>query len=234
LATTVLLALTTLLLLVHTYGPLRRGARPTTLDRVGCASQIDLNHADRGELLQLPGVGEALSRRILDYRREHNGFRCVEDLRKVHGIGSVTLERLRPLVCVTDREESDEESDTLVLPASLRASVPSTRQALQRSPTTTDKKANPTAQLDINRAALDELRQLPGIGPALAQRIVEAREQQPFQSVDDLRRVRGIGAKTLEKVRPFVIVGKTEDSRGRANEMLQAQVNRDDDGLRED
>jgi competence protein ComEA len=56
--------------------------------------------------------------------------------------------------------------------------------------------------IDINRASEVELQLLPGIGPVLAQRIVAARAEKPFRSLDDLRRVRGIGVKTLEKLRP--------------------------------
>ena len=65
--------------------------------------------------------------------------------------------------------------------------------------------------LDLNRATRAELRLLPGIGDSLAQRIVEHRQQGPFRSVDDLRSVRGIGPKTLERVRPFVFVAPPED-----------------------
>ena len=42
--------------------------------------------------------------------------------------------------------------------------------------------------------------------PALAARIIAEREKRPFASADDLRRVNGIGPKTLEKLRPFVVV----------------------------
>lgn len=58
--------------------------------------------------------------------------------------------------------------------------------------------------LDVNRATPAELELLPRIGPAMAQRIVEAR---PFASVDDLTRVRGIGPRTLETLRPLVRAG---------------------------
>lgn len=59
--------------------------------------------------------------------------------------------------------------------------------------------------VDINRAAWPELAQLPGIGQTLAQRIVASREERgPFVDHDDLRRVRGIGPKTLEKMRPYL------------------------------
>jgi competence protein ComEA len=62
-----------------------------------------------------------------------------------------------------------------------------------------------TFQIDINSAAWTELMQLPEIGEALAKGIVESREQDgPFTSHDDLDRVRGIGPKTLERIRPYL------------------------------
>ena len=60
-------------------------------------------------------------------------------------------------------------------------------------------------EVDVNAADWPELMQLPGIGRTLAHRIVESREKSgPFVDHDDLRRVQGIGAKTLERVRPYL------------------------------
>jgi competence protein ComEA len=59
------------------------------------------------------------------------------------------------------------------------------------------------APVDVNRASVDELASLPGIGPALAARIAAAR---PFAVVDDVVRVRGIGPKTLARIRGRLIV----------------------------
>ncbi|MGA2066566.1 MAG: helix-hairpin-helix domain-containing protein [Thermoguttaceae bacterium] len=60
-------------------------------------------------------------------------------------------------------------------------------------------------QVDINAADWPELVQLPGVGKALAQRIVESRHTRgPFVDNEDLRRVRGIGPKTLENIRPYL------------------------------
>lgn len=60
-------------------------------------------------------------------------------------------------------------------------------------------------EIDINAADWPELVQLPGIGPTLAQRIVESRRTRgPFIDHNDLRRVRGIGPKTLEQIRPYL------------------------------
>jgi competence protein ComEA len=62
-------------------------------------------------------------------------------------------------------------------------------------------------KVNVNRATVTELQALPGIGPALAQRIVDYRTASgPFASVDDLGSVSGIGDKTLERLRPLVAV----------------------------
>ena len=74
----------------------------------------------------------------------------------------------------------------------------------------TDAVANADAALiDINAASAQELETLPGIGPVLAGRIVEYREQNgPFQRTDQLTAVRGIGAATYERIRPLVAAGE--------------------------
>jgi competence protein ComEA len=166
---------------MHAYGSSRWGSRPTQLDRgAGLAYRIDLNHAAKAELLQIPGVGESLAARIEEYRREVGQFESVEQLTAVKGIGPAMLERLRPWVSV---------------------------QPTGAGGTAGDKKAQSLTELiDVNRAPPDELQRLPGIGPKLSQRILDERRKGPFKSVEDLRRVPGIGPKTLDRLRPFIRV----------------------------
>jgi competence protein ComEA len=64
------------------------------------------------------------------------------------------------------------------------------------------------AAVNINTATKDELVALSGIGPAKAQAILDYRKANgPFKSVDDLKNVKGIGAKRLEKLRADITVG---------------------------
>jgi competence protein ComEA len=65
-----------------------------------------------------------------------------------------------------------------------------------------------TGPLNINTAAAGELELLPGIGPALAQRIVEYRDAHgPFNTIEELQNVSGIGPATLDELRSLITVG---------------------------
>jgi comEA protein len=67
------------------------------------------------------------------------------------------------------------------------------------------KKALPTSKVNVNRATVEQLQTLPRIGAKVAQRIVDYRKaHKGFRSIEELRNVKGIGAKTLEGLRPYV------------------------------
>jgi len=67
------------------------------------------------------------------------------------------------------------------------------------------KAPSPGSVLDLNTATEKELQSIKGIGPVLAERIIAVR---PYRTVDDLRKVKGIGPEKLKSIRPYLVVGK--------------------------
>lgn len=68
--------------------------------------------------------------------------------------------------------------------------------------------------VDLNQATADELEALPGIGAVLAQRVIAFRESAGrFRTVEDLRGVKGIGAKKFDRLKPLVTVSTRETQR---------------------
>jgi competence protein ComEA len=67
-------------------------------------------------------------------------------------------------------------------------------------------------RIDLNTATQAELELLPGIGPTMAQRIVEDREQRgAFRRIEDLDRIRGMGERIIDRLRPMVRVGAEDN-----------------------
>ena len=113
----------------------------------------------------------------------------------MQGIGPATVARLRPWVCV---EGAEEEPDTETATASVKRPAAAPVEG---------KKTTPSELIDINKASATELRKLPGIGAKLSQAIIDERDRGSFKSVDDLRRVHGIGPAIVAGLRPHVTVG---------------------------
>jgi comEA protein len=69
-------------------------------------------------------------------------------------------------------------------------------------------KPPPTKPINLNTATIEELEQLPGVGPVTAKDIIHFRQKSgPFRSVNDLLAVRRITKARLEKLRPYVTIG---------------------------
>ena len=65
------------------------------------AAPLNLNTATATELAKLPGIGPAVAARIVEHRQKNGGFKKIEELMNVKGIGEKTFLKLKPLVTVT-------------------------------------------------------------------------------------------------------------------------------------
>jgi len=84
---------------------------------------------------------------------------------------------------------------------------PQSDSTAQPPPSLRPERPSAQAPINVNTASRDVLQKLPGIGPALSERIATYRStQRPFQRVAELERVSGIGPKTLATLRPMVRV----------------------------
>lgn len=92
---------------------------------------------------------------------------------------------------------SDSLQDTIssVLDAGIQSSFP---KKIAKQPTI----------IDMNAAGVEDFMQLPGIGPSIAEKIINYRKQQSFDQIEDIMNVKGIGEKKFEKMKPYLKIGK--------------------------
>lgn len=64
------------------------------------ATPINLNTASAYELTALPGVGEATAQKIINYRESHGGFKTIEEIKNVKGIGDATFNKMKANISV--------------------------------------------------------------------------------------------------------------------------------------
>lgn len=95
--------------------------------------------------------------------------------------------------------------DVSVVSSEAAASTSAVTSAVVSEPPSADS----PGKINLNTATAEQLETLPGIGPALAERILAYRDAYgPFTAVEDLLRVSGIGEKTLESIRAYITVIK--------------------------
>jgi len=154
---------------------------------LGQDERIDVNSAGLDELRRLPGVGPEVAAAIVR-EREEGPFVSAADLERVPGIGPVTRRRLESHLALGDAP-----------------GLPRTGPGSGGSPGSA---ACGAGRVDVNHAGAEELEALPGIGPALAARLVALRtERGRLARPQDITAVRGIGPRALERLLPRICTG---------------------------
>lgn len=174
--------------------------------------RVDLNTASMSELEALPGVGPAIAKRIVDNRP----YSSVAGLSKA-GVPDGTLSKIRGMVTVSRARSEAAKAEPAARTASREPARSEPRSASAASaPSRGDK-------IDVNSASARELQSLPGVGPAIAQRIVENR---PYSSMPDLARA-GVSDALLDKIRPSIKVGRAETASRAAQRRAESTASRE-------
>lgn len=150
------------------------------------ASIVDLNTASQGELEALKGVGPATAKKIIAGRP----YQSVDELTG-KGVPARTVDLIRPFVTVGGAKPA----------APVR--VATERSLAPPPPSNVTGETSPAGPVDLNTASEASLENLPGVGPATGKAIVAGR---PYSSVDDLKKVKGIGPAKLAALRGLVTV----------------------------
>ncbi len=171
--------------------------------RLAPGEALDPNRSDEEELDRLPGIGPATAKAWVETRDRIGGFWREGDLLQVPGVGPATVAKISPHL--------DFSRGVPLTTPNLRKSAdstpgPTTGGGRSGIPTSRGSPADFSERIDLNKASSEELQSLPGIGPALAERILESRRREgSFLSPEALLRVRGIGPATLEKIRELIL-----------------------------
>jgi competence protein ComEA len=80
--------------------PAMSGGQPQSPSASASSAAVNINTATADQLNALPGIGPKMSSRIIEYRQENGGFKKVEELMQVQGIGEKNFLKLKPLITV--------------------------------------------------------------------------------------------------------------------------------------
>nr|XP_006816954.1 PREDICTED: endonuclease/exonuclease/phosphatase family domain-containing protein 1-like [Saccoglossus kowalevskii] len=164
-------------------------------------NQLNVNTATEEELMTLPGVSRPVARNIVDYRRQIGGFRKVEDIALVTGVGAVKLAHMRNEICVNNRNGTPHGSEGGI---SRNSSVLETSQSAQ--------------YVDVNTATVAQLSKINGLGEHFAKKIIHHRNTNGlFYKYDEIADIPGVGQATLIKILDQITLGKMEYSNSRSD-----------------
>lgn len=160
---------------------------------------LNVNIATEEQLMTLPGVSRAIARNIIDYRQAIGGFKKVEDLALVSGVGASKLEHFRAEICVNNRRK---------VPDSLCSSQDQSLESLLSIETNfRQQRSSPLKVVNINTANMFQLMTVRGMSQEMAANVIHYRERKgPFKNVDELLKVKSFTPHKLSRMRLYIMV----------------------------
>ena len=166
---------------------------------------INVNYATEEELMTLPGIDRQTASSIIEYRRKIGGFKKVEEVALVSGVGAAKLSLIRDELTVSiSRQasfmERNSEGNSLTgsqgdVSLKIGARLENDKKMTKSQP----------PKVNVNTSNVFQLMEVKGIGQVLAENIVTYRDKKgPFKTFDDLIKVKGIGNQVLSAITPYI------------------------------
>ncbi|XP_064640427.1 endonuclease/exonuclease/phosphatase family domain-containing protein 1-like [Lineus longissimus] len=164
---------------------------------------LNINLASEEELMTLPGINRNVAKEIVAYRKQIDGFKKVEDLALVSGVGAAKLGVIRQEICVKRNQGS-----LSTTPSSSHLDLPANQSERlfvnnRLKPSNTSVRPKPS----INDSNIFQLMKVKGLNQVLAENIVSYRDKKGrFRGMDDLVKVKGIHPALLAAFRHRVLL----------------------------
>ncbi|MCR4639127.1 helix-hairpin-helix domain-containing protein [Ruminococcus sp.] len=168
-------------------------AVPTSAEYV----RIDINSADADELAKLKGIGTVLAQEIISYRESCGGFRNIEEIMNVKGIGENIFADIREHIYVLEPVYDEPEDETDI------SDIPETEQDTTEHVPTLEE----LAPININTAERDILMLLPHVDEDTAGRIIDFRERTGgFQNEYELLLIEGLSRSDVAEIMDYITI----------------------------
>lgn len=158
---------------------------------------LDINNASAAELAALPGIGDTLAERIVQYREGCGRFLNIEQITGVNGIGNGIFNDIREHIYVVDPIYPDPVPDEA--PAAEVLPQPEVEEEADQ----------PIYPVDLNTAGIDELMTLPGVDSSMAENIIKLRDEiGGFKNTYELLLVEGISREHAAELTDYTVVNE--------------------------
>ncbi|GIX91711.1 hypothetical protein CDAR_4801 [Caerostris darwini] len=172
---------------------------------------LNINSATEEQLMTLPGINRVTAENIIEYRQRIGGFKKVEDLALVSGVGATKLEQFRTEICVGRRKPFNGSYNSSLTQSleSLQVNEPSAR-------------TSPSKLVNVNTANVFQLMAVCRMTQEMAANIVHYRDRKgPFKTLGDLSKVKGLPPDRLAIVKMYLTTDSTVNNSSVQNKSLQ-------------